>query len=664
MAQWIWYYGDYELYHSLLLHERREEYGANYPCFWQLAAVYPRVNFYKTVTLASGGEMTVYVKGSGYVLLDGTRFPTGQKISVPAGEHGISVVVINPSALPAVYVDSDVCPSDGTWYATAGLFSTASAAEAISHRDVCFPVGASPVYKDKKADLSAFPFHSQKVLPVSVAEEGKYTVYDFGKELFGPLSFSADPGEEITVLYGESKEEATSFGNSGNNNALLFETCKGKRRYRLRPRAFRYVSFSGNVGNVCTALTLLPLSPKAKFSCDDENVAKVWDACTYTFRLCAREFFLDGIKRDRWCWAGDAYQSFLVSRYLFGDEEITKRTLLALYGKPPYQEHINTINDYSSLLLIGTWEYVCHSGDTAFLSFLWERITALYGFITGRLDERGYVVPRPGDWIFIDWGELDKTGAVCAEQILLWQACRSMENMAALLGKDGAEYRTRAEKLKESIDRDFWREDKHAYIDNDDFDRAHISRQANIFAILYGFCTKTHAMEICRHVLENDAVPAITTPYFKFYELLALSSLKGPEEAQRMLLSYWAGMLKRGATTVWEEFDPKVSGMAQYSMYGSAFGKSLCHAWGAGPIALLGRFCAGILPTSLGCETFTVAPNPGLYSHFKATFPLRNGTVKVSYRNGKVRVLTDLPGGTLRFGGKEKPIFPGKPCIL
>ena len=41
-AQWIWYNGDFELYHSMKLHARREEYGVEYPCFWSLSAPYPR----------------------------------------------------------------------------------------------------------------------------------------------------------------------------------------------------------------------------------------------------------------------------------------------------------------------------------------------------------------------------------------------------------------------------------------------------------------------------------------------------------------------------------------------------------------------------------------------------------------------------------------------
>jgi hypothetical protein len=51
---------------------------------------------------------------------------------------------------------------------------------------------------------------------------------------------------------------------------------------------------------------------------------------------------------------------------------------------------------------------------------------------------------------------------------------------------------------------------------------------------------------------------------------------------------YWGGMLKLGATSFWEEYNPQKKGAEHYAMYGREFGKSLCHAWGASPIYLLG----------------------------------------------------------------------------
>ncbi|MBN2614002.1 MAG: hypothetical protein JXB00_20765 [Bacteroidales bacterium] len=43
-------------------------------------------------------------------------------------------------------------------------------------------------------------------------------------------------------------------------------------------------------------------------------------------------------------------------------------------------------------------------------------------------------------------------------------------------------------------------------------------------------------------------------------------------------------------------------------MYGRRFGKSLCHAWGASPVYLLGRYFVGVRPTKPGYEEFEIRP--------------------------------------------------------
>ncbi len=64
------------------------------------------------------------------------------------------------------------------------------------------------------------------------------------------------------------------------------------------------------------------------------------------------------------------------------------------------------------------------------------------------------------------------------------------------------------------------------------------------------------------------------------------------QRLEEEIRSYWGGMIERGAVTIWEEFDPKVEGAKQYAMYGDPFGKSLCHAWGASPVYLMGKYLA------------------------------------------------------------------------
>ena len=65
--------------------------------------------------------------------------------------------------------------------------------------------------------------------------------------------------------------------------------------------------------------------------------------------LTTREFFIDGIKRDRWVWSGDAIQSYLMNYYLFFDNETVKRTIWLLRGKDPVTSHSNTTVSYTHL---------------------------------------------------------------------------------------------------------------------------------------------------------------------------------------------------------------------------------------------------------------------------------------------------------------------------
>ena len=64
----------------------------------------------------------------------------------------------------------------------------------------------------------------------------------------------------------------------------------------------------------------MPEEEKGTFRCNDEELNRIWEIGTYTMQLTTREFFIDGIKRDRWVWSGDATQSYLMNYYLFNDK--------------------------------------------------------------------------------------------------------------------------------------------------------------------------------------------------------------------------------------------------------------------------------------------------------------------------------------------------------
>jgi len=115
-------------------------------------------------------------------------------------------------------------------------------------------------------------------------------------------------------------------------------------------------------------------------------------------------------------------------------------------------------------------------------------------------------------------------------------------------------------------------------------------------------------------------------------------------------------MLKLGATSFWEEYNPTKTGADIYAMYGRPFGKSLCHAWGASPIYLLGKYYLGVKPTSAGYKTWLAEPNLGGLKWMEGTVPMPEGNVKLYCSTTQIKIKGDNGTGTLRIKSKTVPV--------
>ena len=179
-----------------------------------------------------------------------------------------------------------------------------------------------------------------------------------------------------------------------------------------------------------------------------------------------------------------------------------------------------------------------------------------------------------------------------------------------------------------------------------------------MFAIIYGYADEKERKSICENVLFNDFIDKITTPYMRFYELEAICMMGGQSTVLQEIKTYWGGMLKVGATTFWEKYNPADKGVEHYAMYGRPYGKSLCHAWGASPIYLLGKYFLGVQPTSPGYETFTVSPVLGTLEWMEGDVPTPFGKIHVEMDQNRVRVKSDGGHGMLFIAGKTVEIPP------
>jgi alpha-L-rhamnosidase len=180
-----------------------------------------------------------------------------------------------------------------------------------------------------------------------------------------------------------------------------------------------------------------------------------------------------------------------------------------------------------------------------------------------------------------------------------------------------------------------------------------------MFAIFFNYLNDAQKQGVKQNVLLNNNVPKITTPYMRFYELEALCALGEQAHVLKEMKDYWGGMLKLGATSFWEEYNPNQKGRELLAMYGRPYGKSLCHAWGSSPIYLLGKYYLGVKPTSPGYASYVVEPKLGGLQWMEGQVPTPNGNISVYCNNKQIKVKSPEGTGTLRFSSKSKPTSKG-----
>lgn len=150
----------------------------------------------------------------------------------------------------------------------------------------------------------------------------------------------------------------------------------------------------------------------------------------------------------------------------------------------------------------------------------------------------------------------------------------------------------------------------------------------------------------------NPDVEAITTPYMRFYELEALCQMGMYDYVMGEMKSYWGGMLNEGATSFWEKYVPTETGTQHLHMYGRPYGKSLCHAWGASPVYLLGKYYLGIKPTKPGYQEWECRPNLGGLEWMKGRVPTPFGPISLEMSKEEITIQSPVIGGKLYVGDK------------
>lgn len=654
-AKWLAYPGDYALWMGNELMPRRIGRGYGYPPFWAAYMHHPRVCFTKSVKLSAPLKVKVSAKGAFMISAKDrllSMYGDCDECTLPSGNYSLEIVVFNQQLPPALKIEGDNFATDESW-------------QVNWRRDDRVAVetfAADPTLSPLKIEPSKF---------AKIEKSGQELFADLGREDFGfikLLGVSCDGRAKI--VYGESEEEAREKDDERSECWEIVPLKKGDNRLSIS-RGFRYVRVIPEGALTISSLGFdreyYPLDEIGWFHSNDERLNKIWKVSQYTLALTMREIPVEGAKRDRWTWSGDAIQSYLMNYYLFGATKPVRDAIWYLRGGDPIVAHVNNIMDYTYYWFVSIADYYRYTGDKRFLTQVYPRMVSLMDFVIGRLDKEGRPHDRPHDWVFIDWAPqslMNYGGVTSFETILLSRAMEAMALVGEVVGAaktQVADYRARAEKLRAWVKPTFWNESKGGlmHLQKDDGSlHAQFTRYPNIFAILYDYFTKSEAKRVVNDVLLNESVMKLQTPYMRFYELEALAKQGEQVKVLEEIRSYWGGMLDAGATTFWELYNPNEKGVAKYSMYDCPYGKSLCHAWGASPAYLLGRYFLGVEPTQPGFAEYVVAPVPAGLSLMEGTVPTPKGAIKIYVKDGHVRVTGNGGKGVLRWQNHEYPIAP------
>ena len=442
-ATWIWYPGDFEIWLGNIFNNRRTERGAMFPPFWKQDSHYVTVEFSHEFNLEYEETITIACEGQFNLALDGKlQFGMPKTFVVPAGKHKLNLKVWNQETPPALFIEGETIHTDSTWLATYEDKIWIDE-NGIAHGSGIYVSAASWNFDSIETPPSQYRLERKEQRPVccyDIATNGK--LYDFGWETFGYLKIKNLQGT-LHIYYGESREEALDKEHCETLDVLSPLTSS------LSSKAFRFVYIETEEGTTYDEVLMdyeyAPFDEQrsGSFRCNDEEINKIWKVAAYTMDLTTREFFMDGIKRDRWTWSGDAIQSYLMNYYLRFDTECVKRTIRQLRGKDPVTAHVNTIMDYTFYWFKSIHDYYLYTADKDFVQEMWPRMVTLMEYVKRRLNKDGMAEGQPDDWIFVDWVDfpMHKRGTLCFEQILLMKAMETMALCAKLLGINKSDYR-------------------------------------------------------------------------------------------------------------------------------------------------------------------------------------------------------------------------------
>lgn len=447
-----------------------------------------------------------------------------------------------------------------------------------------------------------------------IAVPDQSIVYDFGQNLAGYTSFvlNAEEGQKITIWHGETLDENGNFtqrnidpGKRNKNGGIPQKTeyiCRqGLNVYQpsFSIFGFRYIRVETDIdltdAQFRAAAVYSDMEQTAGFRCSNEEVNQLFHNCVWSMKSNFVDIPTDCPHRERSGWTGDAavfvrtglllHDCYTVYRKWLKECVLNqKKNGIITNVAPPisrdgdfYSKFIDGSTGWGDAIVIIPYNMYRFSGDRRILEENYDAMKGWIGYLNGLAKKKKmrnmFRRERYRDYIIetgFHWGEwcqpdVDSTSelkenlktAPKSATAYYFYSCRLLSEIAEILGRteDAAEYRSLSGRIREAYIRAFT---------DDGIVRG--DRQCDYLRAIEFDLTdrKEENAALLNEMLVRSGYHLNTGFLSTQYLCPVLCRYGYAETAYRLLLQTenpsWLHQVRKGATTVWENWNGIESG--------------------------------------------------------------------------------------------------------
>ena len=369
------------------------------------------------------------------------------------------------------------------------------------------------------------------------------------------------------------------------------------------------------------------------FKCDDEFLNSLWQKSLRTLYVTMRDNFMDCPDRERAQWWGDVTSEMIMTMYSLDSNSylLYQKGVEAMLSHVDETKVLQTVvpisGDYFELPvqqlagIVGFLTYYEYTGDKAFVEKVYD--ASIDYLKLWEIGENNLVIHREGSWDWPDWGS--KADMTAIENAWVYYALSSVEKMADVIGegKDIPFITERKNAIAKGYE-NLWTENGFKSEDAKKPDD-----RANALAVLAGLAKKEQYSTV-KNVLTTTKN---SSPYMEYYVLEALCKMGEYDAAKSRIKERYEGMMCEDYSTLWEFWD--------------SWRGTKNHAWSGGPLVIMSKHFAGIIPLEAGYEKVKIEPQYALSDNISCTVPSVKGLITLNYEkaDGSYVVELNIPQG-------------------